>query len=458
MSSTRNSARRAGTALGSLALAVTVAAGGLAGCASGPAGGQAVVTVLGSWTGGEARGFKAMVAGFESKYHIQVDYTGTRDADAVLASDLKDGDPPDLAVLSRPGELRQDAADGTLVPIDGALDPGQLARQYEPGWLSLMQEKGPGGARHYYAIIVKAALKSVIWYDPRQFPARDLAQLTSPGLTWAGLMSLTKSLAKTGTTPWCMGLEDSSDSGWPGTDWIEDIVLHQSGPAVYDQWVAGTLPWTSAPIRQAWQAFGSLAATPGLVRGGPAAELVTSYGLAGQPMFASPPGCYLDHEASFITAFYTQDRLGDSGDRHPQPKTDFDFVPFPPLTAAYRGSDEVAGDLLGMFRRTPGAAKLISYLTTPQAQEAWIRRPGSGAISVNRLVPLRDYPDPVSRELAYDLLHAASVRFDASDSMPQIMENAFNNAVLEYLDDPGQLRVILNGLDQVQRASYPPAG
>jgi alpha-glucoside transport system substrate-binding protein len=107
-----------------------------------------------------------------------------------------------------------------------------------------------------------------------------------------------------------------------------------------------------------------------------------------------------------------------------------------------------------MFRNTPAARKLIAYLTTPQAQEAWITRPDSGAISVNRLVPLGDYPDPVSRGLASDLLRATDVRFDASDSMPQVMESAFNNAVLEYLDSPRQLNVILTGLDQVRRAAY----
>jgi len=439
-----------------LLAACGLAAGALAACGGGSAGGPAVVTVLGSWTGDEQSGFLAMVRGFEHATGIQVDYTGTRDADAVLASDLKDGNPPDLAVLSRPGELRQDAADGTLVPIDAALDQARLARQYTPGWRSLMQAAGPSGARHYYAIIVKAALKSVIWYDPRQFPARDLSRLTSPGLTWDQLTGVARGLARGGVTPWCLGLEDSSDSGWPGTDWIEDIVLHRSGPKVYDQWVAGTLPWTSAPIRQAWQAFGRVASTRGLARGGPAAALVTSYAQAGQPLFTRPPGCYLDHEGSFITAFYAQDRLGGSRHAHPRPRTDFDFVPFPPLASAGKGTAEVAGDLLGMFRGTAAARKLISYLTTPAAQEAWIRRPGSGAISVNRLVPLADYPDPVSRELARNLLGAASVRFDASDSMPQIMENAFNNAVLEYLDDPGQLDVILGGLDQVRQAAYKP--
>jgi alpha-glucoside transport system substrate-binding protein len=129
-------------------------------------------------------------------------------------------------------------------------------------------------------------------------------------------------------------------------------------------------------------------------------------------------------------------------------------VAFPAVTAAGQGTEEVAGDLLGMFHDTPGARKLIAYLTTPQAQEAWISRPDSGAISVNRLVQLTDYPSSVSQDLAENLTRAADVRFDASDSMPQTMENAFYSAVLEYLDSPGQLNLILHGLDQVRKAAY----
>lgn len=443
--------RGAAPLLLALVLAIAVM---LPGCAS-PAAAE-TVTVLGSWTGDEQSGFLAMVRGFEQKYGIQVDYTGTRDASAVLASDLKDGNPPDLAVLATPGELRQNARAGTLIPLDTALASAGLTSQYGSGWLKLMQAAGPSGTLHYYAILVKAALKSVIWYDPRKLPAPDLALLTSsPRPAWGQLMQVAASLAAGRKTPWCMGLEDSSSSGWPGTDWIEDILLHQSGPQVYDRWVEGTLPWTSQPVMRAWQAYGQIADTPGLVRGGTAAELLTNYGRAGQPMFDSAPGCYLDHEASFITAFYTQDRLGSPGSSaHPQPDTDFRFIPFPALAPAGQGTEEVAGDLLGMFRDTPAARKLIAYLTTPQAQEAWISRPGSGAISVNQQVPLSDYPDPVARDLAESLTHAVDVRFDASDSMPQVMENAFNSAVLEYLDSPAQLTVILRGLDQVRKTAY----
>jgi alpha-glucoside transport system substrate-binding protein len=396
-----------------------------------------------------------MYQGFESTTGIQVHYIGTRDADAVLASELKSGNPPDLAVLATPGELSQYAYDGYLVPLDRALDPSRMSSEYAQGWIHLMHAKGRSGKPHYYAVIIKAALKSVIWFDPRNLPP-GVRDVLTPGLTWTRLARLSAGLARTGRPPWCVGLESSSTSGWPGTDWIEDILLHQSGPLVYDRWIVGKLPWTSAPIRQAWQTFGSVIAAHGLVNGGVHGMLWTNFGQAGQSLFTSPPKCFLEHQASFITASYAEDKLSSGGGGgNPRPGTDFNFVPFPTIDSAGRGSEEVAGDLLGMFRDTPAARKLIAYLTTPAAQAAWIRRPGSGAISVNRLVPLSDYPpDPVSRALAENLTHATSVRFDASDSMPPVMETAFNHAVLAFVADPAQLDDLLHQLDQVRKAEY----
>jgi alpha-glucoside transport system substrate-binding protein len=62
------------------------------------------------------------------------------------------------------------------------------------------------------------------------------------------------------------------------------------------------------------------------------------------------------------------------------------------------------------------------------------------------------YPDPLSRRIAQTLASAATVRFDASDSMPTVMAAAFDHAVLEYVTDPTAQRLdrILRSLDQVR--------
>ena len=83
-------------------------------------------------------------------------------------------------------------------------------------------------------------------------------------------------------------------SGWPGTDWIEDFVLRQSGPDVYDAWVAGEQPWTSPEIRSAFEAFGEVDRE--LVRRLRHA-MNTNFGSAGDPMFDDEPGCLFHHQA-----------------------------------------------------------------------------------------------------------------------------------------------------------------
>ncbi|GAA2403128.1 ABC transporter substrate-binding protein [Actinomadura vinacea] len=403
----------------------------LAGC--GGSGSDTNVSVLGSWTGEEEASFRAVLADFEKRTGIHVDYTGTRDARAVLASELHDGHPPDTAVLANIGDLRRYAAGGDLRPISG------VPQGTDNG---LTTAAGPDGGRRPYGIVVKATVKSLIWYNPRTIPSGLRDRLTAPPRSWD---DLAKATAATGARPWCLGFADTSNSGWPGTDWIEDILLHESGPEVYDAWVSGRLPWTSEPVRNAWRAFGSVV---GGARGGTKGILLTGYGQAGAPMFTDPPGCLLEHAGSFVTGFY-----GQAASR-PQAGRDYDFIPFPGRRAV-----EIGGDVLGVFRDTPAARRLISYLTTAHAQEIWIKRAGSGAFSLNRAVPPDHYPDRLSQRIAQTLTSAQTVRFDASDSMPTVMAAAFDHAVLEFVADPkdGRLDSILTALDQVRRTTRFPS-
>ena len=64
------------------------------------------------------------------------------------------------------------------------------------------------------------------------------------------------------------------------------------------------------------------------------------------------------------------------------------------------------------------------------------------------------YPDAITRREAQLLAGASVVRFDASDAMPDAMNSAFWQAVLEFTTEPGQLDSILSQLDAVQASSY----
>ncbi len=402
--------------------------------ASPSAGGQigGEVSVIGTWTGSEQDSFLAMVAPFEAANGVKVKYTGTRDINAVLTTGVASGILPDLAGLPGPGQMADFAKAGALKPLDDVLDLAAYTADTSPGLVALGTVDGK-----VTGVFIKAAVKGLIWYDPAVYKG---GQPT----TWDDLATKGKAAASAiggNARTWCVGLESGAASGWPGTDWIEDIVLRQSGPDIYDQWVAGTLKWSSPEIKAAFEAFGTVVADDA-VYGGSKTVLATNFGDGGNALFTSPPGCIFHHQASFMTDFFKKQGGAKDGD--------FDFYPFPDINAQFAGAATGAGDLFGMFNDTPQAKALIAYLVTPEAQQIWIDR--GGALSANNKVT--KYPDDVSQRSADIIAKAKVFRFDGSDSMPAAMGAGFQTAIVDFTKDQSKLDSILTNLDSVQTSAY----
>jgi len=147
--------------------------------------------------------------------------------------------------------------------------------------------------------------------------------------------------------------------------------------------------------------------------GGGTNAVATKFDLAGDPLFASPPGCEFLHQASFITGLgkFAKAKAG----------TDYNFFPFPAINDQFKSAVEGAGDLFGMFHETPAAKSLMKYLVTAPAQDIWVK--AGGALSANKNAT--DYPDDISKRSAAILSKATSFVFDASDNMPTAMNAAF---------------------------------
>jgi alpha-glucoside transport system substrate-binding protein len=392
--------------------------------------------VVASWGGDEQRAFEAMVRPWEQSTGNRVAYEGTRDLDQVLRSRVANGDPPDLAAVSGPIQLAQFARSGKLLSLDHVLSRPTLQSEYATSWLDLSSVNG-----HLYAVVIKANLRNVIWYDPSVLQATGVPfSLGSPPTTWTALAALTDQLNSAGgtRTPWCLGLESGVSSGSPGTEWIQDFLLRGAGPRAYADWVLGKLRWTDPRVMQAWQRFGAIVAQ---AYGGKDGVLATNFLKAGDPLFTTPPGCYLFHQApSFTTAF-----LEDTPSA--QPGSDFNFFDFPSIDPRYAAAEQVTGDLVSVFKDSPAARSLIAYLATAPAQAIWVRH--GGALSANRLVPLTDYPDQLSQGAARILTAAQAVVFDAAVVLPPAVEAAFSKGVLDYVGNRASLPAILARLPAI---------
>jgi alpha-glucoside transport system substrate-binding protein len=416
--------RRVAAALGVAALAV-------AACSGGQTGSGQSVTVIGTWGGDEQKAFLEMVKPWEQQTGNTVKYTGTRDINTVLTTGVASGVLPDLAGLPGPGQMAEFVKAGALKPLDSVLDAATYKSETAPALVELGTVDGK-----LSGVFIKAAVKGLIWYNPT---VHDYS--AAPPATWDELMSQAEANKGNARALWCLRLGSGAASGWPGTDWIEDIVLRQAGPQVYNDWWAGKVKWSSPEIKAAFQTYLD-DVVANIADPTEAVDPTKDFSGGGDPLFTDPPGCVVFHQASFITG------LGAFKDK--TAGTDYNFFPFPDINAEFSGAVEGAGDLFGMFHDTEAAKSLMKYLVTKDAQDIWVKI--GGALSANKNAT--SYPDDISKRSADLLTNAKTFVFDGSDLMPKAMNDAFWTAMLDVTKDPGSLDAALAKLDEVQATAY----
>ena len=372
------------------------------------------VTMAVLWTGSELEALEKTLIPFEQETGIEVIVESVgRDLPAVLVTRLAAGNPPDVAGLPNPGQMKEFAEQGVLVALD---DLANLADQ-PAAFVDLGTVDD-----HVYGLFIAADFKSLIWYNTKQFAARGYVVPTS----WPALIALSNQIVTDGGTPWAIGLESGAASGWAGTDWIEDIMLRTAGPDLYDQWVNHEIPWTHPAVKKAFEYFGQIVNTPGYVYGGATGALTIFFGDSPAALFTDPPGAYLHRQASFIQSFML--------DANPDLVAieDYNAFVFPPISPVVGNPLLGSGDLVGVFNDTPEAKALANYLASAEAQGIFCGE--LGKIAVNKKVDPSIYPDPITAWAASTVAEAETFRFDASDLMPAAVgAGTFWSGVLDYI-------------------------
>jgi alpha-glucoside transport system substrate-binding protein len=391
------------------------------------------VSVIHEWvSGGEPESFRAVVSPWEELNGGKVNEYGTRDIDEILSLRVAGGNPPDIAVLAAPGMVWEFAKDGELVALDSFLDMDKIRNDYSQGWIDLCTVEG-----NLYAIPYKAANKATVWYNPNVFEANSLKVPE----TWDGMIALSDQLVAVGLSPWSIGVESGGTSGWPGTDWIGQILLSESGSDVYDQWVNHEITWTDSRVKSAWEKFGQIALTPGYVAGGVDYVLSSNFVPASYLPFESPPQAAMYFLGSFTQGFIEvqfPDLISEE---------DYSFFPFPAVNPQYENAVTGGGNLLVMFNDTEASRSLMEYLATAEAQEIAVGR--GGFTSPNKQVSEASYPDALAAKVAEQLTFAEIVRFDADDIWGGALQAAFFQGVLDYLTNPSELDSILTYIEKV---------
>jgi alpha-glucoside transport system substrate-binding protein len=295
----------------------------------------------------------------------------------------------------------------------------------------------PNGKQIMAGIWARVNGKSLVWYPKAEF---DKAGYKVP-TTWEELMALTQQIADDGDAAWCVGIESGAATGWPLTDWVEEVMLRTTSLENYDKWVKGELKFDSPEVRKAMEYIEAIWFNDAYVYGGRAAIATTAFGDAPKPMFESPVNCWLHKQGNFITTFFPAGKVAG---------TDYDFFYLPGIDPAYGKPVLAAGDIYAMFRDAPEVRAVMQYFTTGASIEQWVKM--GGAIAPYKDASLDWYSNSVDRGVAEIIQNATSLRFDGSDLMPSAVgAGSFWKSMTSYVTGAVDLDTTLKEID----ASWP---
>lgn len=374
------------------------------------------VTIQGAFVDTDAENFAASVAAFEEETGITIEYQGSGDFVTLISTQAAAGSAPDIAFFPTPGLIADFVDLGYLSPL-----PQEVAdvasENYIQSWLDLGTFDG-----NLYGLAYKASVKSLVWYPPKAFAE---AGYEVPG-TWDELMALSDQIIADGKTPWCVGFGSGEATGWPGTDWIEDIILRTQGAEYYDQWVANEVPFTDAGVKEAFEALGGVLLDDTMVFGGANGVLATEFGDAQAPMFAEGgPECYFHRQASWFTGFLPEGvTVAPDGDT-------FAFV-LPPIDESLGTPVMGGGDFAVAFADRPEVVEVMKFLATPASGEAWAQ--AGGFVSPHKTFDTSLYPAGIDQAAGEAAATADVFRFDGSDAMPGPVQPVFWAGMVDYVN------------------------
>ncbi|MCR2783829.1 MULTISPECIES: ABC transporter substrate-binding protein [unclassified Microbacterium] len=362
----------------------------------------AEVTIGGTILEVEADALVESWADFEECTGITIDYQGSGEFEAQIAVLAEGGNAPDIGIVPQPGLVARLADGGWLIPASESVEANA-----DEWWDPIWKEYGTVDDV-FYAAPLMASIKGYVWYSPAEFEENGWE---APA-TIDELMTLSEQIAEdTGRQPWCAGFESAEATGWPGTDWVEDYVLRQSGPDVYDQWVAHEIPFNDPQIVEAWDGVGEIIKSDEMVNGGfgdVSTIVATNFRDAGLPILDGE--CSLHHQATFYSSFWPEGtEVAEDGDV-------FAFL-LPPVDADAGQAVTGAGEFPVAFRDAEEIEAVRTYLSS----DLWANNRVSlgGVISANKGLDPENAGSDLLRQ-GIEILQDpdTTFRFDGSDLMP----------------------------------------
>jgi alpha-glucoside transport system substrate-binding protein len=362
------------------------------------------VTIYASITDPEGGYLEDSWKTFEKCTGIKIQYTGDKEFETALKTKVEGGNAPDVAIIPQPGLLQTFATGGKLKPASQAVYDEAKAN-WSKDWISYGTVDSI-----FFAAPLGANAKSFIWYSPKVFKAKGYTVPT----TWDEMIALSDKIVAAGDKPWCAGIESGAATGWPTTDWMEEVMLRMYGPDVYDQWVQHKIPFNDPKVAAVLAKVGTILKNPKYVNAGIGdvkSIATTSFQKAGLPIEKGK--CYMHAQASFYAANWDKGiKVGPDGDV---------YAFYEPTISDQFGKPlEGGGEFVAAFADRAEVEATQLYLASGEWATSIAKINPTRGITANTKVDKTAFASDPIAQLSVELLTdpKTTFRFDGSDAMP----------------------------------------
>jgi ABC-type glycerol-3-phosphate transport system substrate-binding protein len=376
-----------------------------------------------------------VIDAFSARTNVPVSYESMHnDMGATLRIRLAQGNPPDIALMPRPGEVVEFTRAGNLVDLSRFISNDDLAKSFGQTYINLGRVDGK-----QVGIFFKANSKSTFWYKPDSFKQLGV----QPPRTLSELFEIGDKYKAQGQIPFAVGGKDR----WVLTDYLENLLARLvDTQTYYDLFVTHKVAWTHPRVKQSLVLFAKFF-QPGSQPGGIPGVLGTSFVESVGQVFGPSPVAEMIYEGGFVGLIATMDV-----DRNLKPGSDIDFFMFPQVDPAQGDPVVGGGDTAIMLRDSPQARTFMRYLISKEAADIFA---ATNSISPNKQVDPEKFTSLLARKEYRQLTETKRFVFDGSDLAPSSLGGDFLFVQLQRLvQNPNEVDMIAQELENFAKSVY----
>lgn len=386
--------------------------------------------IIGQNGGYEGAIAEATFKPFADATGVKINYTSTQDVGIILAR-ARAGNPPDVAQVQQ-GVMAGLARDGKLIDLNSF-----MADALSTNFTAAVNATAGLDGKTYG--VYQGFSPFMFWYNPQAY--------TGPkaGATWDEVVKWTQDQAAAGVPTWCMAQEAGAASGFPGAQMLETIFAKTYGPEKLRAWGDGSLPWTSAEVKDAFEQFGKVA-TDASVYGGIQGALASGIATGYDGLVSDPIGCQ-----AAIWGAWTAGLINGSTN-NVKPGENLDFMAVPAASAEFASTEIFQAAPFVAFKDDAVTKAFFEYLASPE-QQALLASADQWAVA-NLNVPSTTYKSALLKK-ASDTYFGSGVTLSAGPNIlaSGAVSTEFYKAIVDYMADPSQLDAILARVDAAAQAA-----